>query len=193
MAELKQEKLSKRKKEWFEILASKEFKEISIGETLCFNTENLIGRTLYVNLASLTNDARMQNVNVRLVVNEVKNKKACTKLEGYEVLPAFIRRVVKLGKDRADDSFIYKTKDNIDVVMKPLLITKNKVKHSVLSNLRLTARDFLEKYVVKIDYDELVFDLINYKLQKELKSNLKRVYPLDVAEIRIMELVKKSS
>ncbi len=191
MAELKQEKSSKKKKEWLEVLSSKEFKEISVGETLCFNEENLIGRTLYINLASLTNDARMQNVRVRLVVNEVKNKKAYTKLEGYEVLSAFIRRVVKLDKDRVDDSFIYKTKDNINVVMKPLLITKNKVKHSVLSNLRLTARDFLEKYTGKVSYDELVFDLINYKLQKELKGNLKRIYPLDVAEIRMMELVKK--
>ena len=191
MAEIKQEKLSKKKKEWFEILASKEFNEIPIGETISFNTDSLIGRTLYINLASLTNDVRMQNVRVKLTISDVKNKKAYTKLENYEVLPAFVRRVVKLEKDRVDDSFLYKTKDDNTVVVKPLLITKNKVKKSILSNLRLNARDFLEKYIQKTSYDDLVLDLINYKLQKELKNNLKRVYPLDVAEIRMMELVKK--
>ncbi|OHE26764.1 MAG: hypothetical protein A2Z84_07345 [Tenericutes bacterium GWA2_35_7] len=190
MAELKQEKLSKRKKEWFDILASKEFNESLIGETICFNEDSLVGRVLYSNLAALTNDARTQNVRIKLVINEIKDKKAYTKLNGYQILPAFVRRVVKLGKDRVDDSLIYKTKDNLSVIVKPLLITKNKVKKSILSNLRLSAREFLNKYISKISYDELVFDLINYKLQKELKNNMKRIYPLDVAEIRIMELAK---
>ncbi len=191
MAELKQEKISKKRKEWFEILASKEFKEISIGETYSYNVESIIGRTLHLNLSSLTNDARMQNVMVKLVISDVKNKKAHTKLEGYELVSAFIKRVVKLEKDRADDSYVYKTKDNLDVVFKPLFITKNKVKTSILSNLRMSARDFLNKYISRITYDELVLDLIDYKLQKELKNNMKKVYPLDVAEIRLMELIKK--
>ncbi|MAG47013.1 hypothetical protein CL617_00265 [archaeon] len=185
------EKISKKKKkEWFEILASKEFKEVSIGETVSFSSENLIGRTIYANLASLTNDSRMQNVRAKLVINEVKNGKAHTKFEGYEILPAFIKRVVKVGKDKIDDSFEYKTKDEQKVVLKPLLVTKNKVNRTVTNKLRMGVRKLLNENISKMEYDELVYSLISYKVQKELKNSMRKIYPLDVAEIRVMKLVK---
>ena len=45
-----------KKKKWFNILASSEFRRSVIGETLSIDGNNLVGRIVKVNLMNLTNN-----------------------------------------------------------------------------------------------------------------------------------------
>ena len=58
--------VKKKRKKWYPILASQEFRQIEIGETTTSSPDSLIGRTVNANLSQLTRDMKKQNLN-RLV------------------------------------------------------------------------------------------------------------------------------
>jgi small subunit ribosomal protein S3Ae len=178
--------LKKKKKKAY-LLYAKEFDNVEIGETLASEDNLIIGRTIEVNLAQLTNDPKTQNIKIKFKIKEVKENKGYAELNSYFMLPTYIRRVVKTAREKLDDSFKLMTKDNINIVVKPLLLTKALTQSSILSHLRKKTREFFNDYCKKNDYKKFLDDLIMHNLQRELKEVLKKVYPLSVAEIRLME------
>ncbi len=179
--------LKKKRKKWYGILASKEFNNLEIGETLASSDGVLVGRSIEVNLANLTNDPKSQNIKIKFKIKEVKGNEAYTEIYNYEMSSTYIRRVVKPGKGKIDDSILLTTKDDIKLRIKPLFLTKLLVKQSILTNLRKKSREYLQEYCKKNDYSKLIQDLVNHHVQNDLKNLLKKVYPLSVAEIRLMQ------
>ncbi len=178
--------LKKKKKKNY-LLFAKEFNNNEVGETLASEDNLLIGRTIEINLAHLTNDPKMQNVKIKFKIKEVKDNKGYVELTKYFMLPTYIRRVVKPGREKIDDSFILITKDKTKIRLKPLMVTKALTQNSVLSSLRNKTKEFMNEYCKKNEYSRFLNDLINHDIQKMLKDNLKKVYPLSVVEIRLME------
>ena len=177
----------KKKKKWFTILAGPEFDNAEIGETLANENANLIGRTLEVNLADITRDPKSQNIKVKFRIKEVKDTQCYTELISYSMLSTYVKRVIKPAKEKLDYSAIYITNDNIKVVIKLIILTKAKTIHSVLTSIRHKSNEYLKEYCKKSDYKTLIMDLASHNLQKELKNTLKKVYPLSVCEIRMMQ------
>ncbi len=184
MAEV--EILKKKKKKAYLIL-SKEFNNDEIGETLASDDSLVIGRTIEIGLSQLTNDPKMQNIKVKFRIREIKEGKCYAELYRYMMIPTYVRRVVKPGREKIEDSFALITKDNVNIRVKPILLTKAEVQNSVLSKLRKKTREFFSEYTKRNDYDKFLFDLISHNIQKDLKSMLNKVYPLSVVEIRLME------
>ena len=106
MAQAKRiKKASKIKKKWHSIVAPKSFREQKIGETLIAEPEKAIGKTVPVNLLDLTGDMRKQNIIVKFIVTSVSGNKAQTEVTGFEMMPSFIKRMVRKGKKKIDDSY----------------------------------------------------------------------------------------
>lgn len=183
-------KVKGKKKLVYNIIAPKIFKNIVIGKTLASDPNSLIGRTLVVNLMSLTDNVKSQSINVKFRINKVEKDNAHAIIIGYEMVPPSVKRVVRRGRDRIDLSFSCITSDKIKVRVKPLLITKSKSKGSVLTTLRQTTSKLLKKYISSKKYNEFVKELINHKLQDNIKSQLNKIYPLRICEIRVMEIEK---
>lgn len=179
--------IAKKKKKWFSIIAGPEFNNAEVGETLANEDTKITGRTLEVNLANITQDPKSQNIKVKFRIKEVKGNEAHSEFISYKMLSTYVKRVIRPAKEKVDDSFQYETKDNAKIVMKTLILTKAKTKHSILSNLRNKSHELLRDYCKKIDYKNLIIDLVSHNLQKDLKNALKKVYPLSVCEIRMME------
>jgi len=179
--------LKKKKKKWYGILASPEFNNIEIGETLADSEESLIGRSLEVNLANITNDPKSQNIKIKFKINQVKGNEAYTEVYRYELSSTYIKRVVKPTKNKVDDSILFATKDNIKIRIKPLFLTKALVKKSILTMLRIKSREYLQNYFKENEYKKLIQDLVSHNIQKDLKNILKKIYPLNTAEIRLMQ------
>jgi len=186
-------KTSKVKKKWYQILASKEFNEVLIGETPSFDPRLLIDKVITVNLMSLTRDMKKQNVIMRFKVVGLKENKAITEPIGYQIVPSFIKRIIRRGRNNLHDSFVCKTSDEKNVRLKPLMITVNKTKGVVINSLMNALRANLTEYVRKITYKELVNQLVSHKLQSNLRIPLKKIYPLRSCEIKemILETEKK--
>ncbi|MAG20177.1 hypothetical protein CL618_01960 [archaeon] len=179
----------KKKKIWYEILASKEFNNSVIGDTISALPDSLIGRTIKISLSDLIRNPRKQNIQLTFSINQVKEK-ANTELTNYELSSSFVKRIIKPGKNKIDDSFILKTKDDIQLRVKPLLITKSKVQKSISTTLKSKTKEHLTDYFKKNNFSAIISALISYKLQKTLKDHLKKTYPLRTFEIRVLKKIK---
>ncbi|MAG39380.1 hypothetical protein CMI41_00215 [Candidatus Pacearchaeota archaeon] len=104
----------------------------------------------------------------------------------YELVKAYLRRIIRKRTDNVEDSFQVNTKD-LKVTLKPFLITRKKVSRAVRKNLRNTAREFLINYVKERTYLELCEEILEGTLQKELLPKLKKVYPLAFCDLRVFE------
>lgn len=183
--------LIKKKRKWYILLASKEFNNVEIGDTLSSDPGLLINRTVEVNLAFLTNDMKKQNMRVTFKVTKLEEDGAHTELVKYELITAFLKRLVKRDRSKIEDSFLAQTKDSINVRIKPLIVTKNETNGIIESKLRNEIRDFLIKSIKTIDYNELFMSIINHGLQNSLRDNIKKIYPIASSEIRILEKLWK--
>ena len=176
-----------KKKKWDKIQASKEFRNVLLGESLVSDPNVLVGKNLEISLVFLTHDPKKQNFKVKFKIKEIKDEEACTDLMGYYILPAYIKRAVRPGKSKVEDSFKSKTKDNLEVVAKPFLITRNLVSNSIKTSLRKKCREYLSKYFSERDYGEVIINLLNDNLQRDLRKVLDKIYPITMCHIRVFE------
>lgn len=168
----------KRKKKWIPIFATKEFNNQNIGETYLDEPEQAIGRRIKVNLMTLTRDSKKQNFNVFFKVVEVKNNQAQTEFYKYHMQVAQLKRITKKNKNKVDDSFIYTTKDNKKVTIKPIIITRTLTYKSTLSDIRKSTREFLVNYTKKVNSNQILKDIVSNNLQREIKGNARKVTPV---------------
>ena len=180
-----------KKKQWYQIIAPKQFENAVIGETLVADPKLMLGKTLSHNLMNLTNDMKKQNVNIHFKVVNVEVDKGITSIIGYEIIPSSVKRFVRRNSEKMDLSFTCETADNIFVRIKPLIITKADIKGSTAARLRNTIVQFLIKAVKKTSYNDFINDLISHKLQTEMRGTFNKIYPLKVCEIRFFGIEER--
>ena len=74
----------KKRKKWFSIPASKEFREIEIGEVPANSVEDLLNKNLSVPLSMITNDFKKQGILITFRVTEIKDNKPVTEIKKIE-------------------------------------------------------------------------------------------------------------
>ncbi|RMF55356.1 hypothetical protein D6745_02520, partial [Candidatus Woesearchaeota archaeon] len=182
----------KGKKKWFKIVAPKLFGEREIGESYVFDSSQLIGKIFTYNLMNITRDIKKQKINVKFKVTEVNGGVGKTEVLGFEVMPASIKRMIRRRKGRVDDSFVVLTSDKKKVRIKPLLQTASNTNKAVMSALRKESKKFIVDYASKHDFETLVNDCINFKIQKSIRSHVKNIYPIKACEIRVLKIDERA-
>ncbi len=180
-----------KKKRWFQLIAPQQFDNVVLGETLVYEPRAMLGKTLSHSLMNLTNDPKRQNVNIHFKVIEVEGDKGKTSIVGYQIVPSSVKRFVRRNSEKMDLSFACETADNIFLRVKPLVITKSDVKGSIAAKLRNNIVQFLIKTIKKMNYSDVINDLISHKLQPMMRENLNKIYPLKVCEIRYLGIEKR--
>ena len=177
------------KKRWFSLVSTPEFNSTHLGESRAYSPQDLVGRTLVINLMTLTNDPRKQSFNATFVVNKVEGDQGVAQLISYDMGGAYVRRVVRKGTTRVDDTFMVLTKDNTFLLVKPLLITKYKADHSITTLLRRKMRTLVASRFAVLSTADAFSSVIGNNLQMDIKKSLKKIYPLTTSEIRVLEVV----
>jgi ribosomal protein S3AE len=103
------------------------------------------------------------------------------------LMPYFIRRMIRKGTNYVEDSFKAKCND-AEVIIKPFLITRRKVSRAVRNALRIKAREELTNYVKDKSAEELFDETLKNQIQRPLSQKLKKIYPLSLCEIRVLEI-----
>jgi small subunit ribosomal protein S3Ae len=173
-----------KKKKWFPIIAPKLFNEKVLGECLLTDSELMKGRHITLNMMNITGDPKKQSTNLQFLIRNVIDGKGMTELVKYEMSNSFVKRLIRRGKNKVDDSFLTKTMDGKVVRVKPLAITLKNTNKSVLSSLRLELRKVIKEKFSKLTFSQIIESLIQYKLQRELKTSVVKIYPLRTCEIR---------
>lgn len=173
-----------KKKQWYPIIAPKQFDNIVLGETPVYDPKAMIGKTLSCSLMNLINDVRRQNISIHFKVVDVDGGKAKTSIIGYQIVPSTVKRFVRRSSEKIDISFTCETADNVFLRVKPLIVTKSDVKGSVAAKLRGSVINFLIKSIKKMTYEEVLNDLMSHKMQSAMRDALHKIYPLKICEIR---------
>lgn len=150
-----------------------------------YDIKELDGKTISYDLTRLL---RGKSVLIKLKV-EVKNEKASSYPIELKVMPYYMRRMVRKGTNYVEDSFSLEIAD-AKVRIKPFLVTRKKVSREVRKALREKVKEEIESYF-KGKTTTLIFDeLLKNKIQKSLSLILKKIYPLSLCEIRILQVEK---
>lgn len=177
------------KRTWHPIVATKSFDSTYLGESYVAEPSMMLGRTLTVNLANLTGDIRQQGISLQFRISGIEDGKGVAKIIGYEASPAQLRRLVRRGVERLDDSIVCETSAGEPVKVKPFAVTRTSTSKSKLSLVRKILREEISKEVRSQAFDDLIKLLISNKLQTSLKTAVKKVFPLKALEIRKLQLI----
>ncbi|NCN51633.1 hypothetical protein GW931_01335 [archaeon] len=122
-----------------------------------------------------------------------------TKVNGEEVLtfpkemrllPYYLRRMVRRGTNYVEDSFSTESKDS-QIRIKPFLVTRRKVSREVRKTLRNKAREELILWAKESSTEKIFDETLKGKIQRELSIKLKKIYPLSLCEIRVLNVEKE--
>lgn len=139
----------------------------------------------------LTRFLKGKNVMIWLDV-KVREKEAFAVPKKLQIMPYFLRRIIRKGTDYVEDSFSALCKD-AQIRIKPFLITRRKVSREVKKALRNKAKEELINYVKDKKIEEIFDDFLKNKAQKPLSLTLKKIYPLSFCDVRILEVEKELS
>jgi ribosomal protein S3AE len=117
---------------------------------------------------------------------KVEDNKATTVPKKVVLMPYFLRRMVRKGTNYVEDSFSTECKD-ANLKIKPFLVTRKKVSRAVRNALRIKTKEELIAYVKDKTSEQIFDDLLKNQLQKPLSQKLKKIYPLALCEIRVLE------
>ena len=189
MAKKKEKDVAKwKKKRWVPIVAGGMFNSQFLGETTVAEPSKVVGKPITVNLMNLTGESRNQHINMRFRVTGLKDNRALAEPVGYTISPSYIKRVVRRTQTRVDATMRIQTQDQKTIIIKPLMVTRNNVANSVATALRDQSGKLLQERVSQQSYESLLKDIIDSRLQVEIKRALSKVYPLKSWEVKDLRL-----
>ncbi len=156
-----------------------------VNETLPVlgDPESLAGKTIKLDLSR-----KLKGRGLEVVFQILANGKELT---GYPknmtLMRSYITRMMRKRVNYVEDSFTSSCKD-VPVTIKPFLITRKKVSRAIRNNLRRTTKEFILEYTKTKTYMELAESILFGEMQKEMYPKLKKVYPLSLCEIRVLEI-----
>lgn len=175
-------------------IQKKEFYEVKFDLTsskiflYASSAEQLNGKIVKMDLTrSLRGKSLELKVKVKLEDGVLKAEPTSIELAG-----SYIRRAFRKGADYVEDSFVVQCND-CRAIVKPFMLTRNKVSREVRRVLRDSSREFLINHIKNRSSKEMFNEIMTNKIQKELSLRLKKVYPLALCEIRLFEVLAKDS
>tara|TARA_Y100000310_G_scaffold343460_1_gene451179 strand:+ start:568 stop:1536 length:969 start_codon:yes stop_codon:yes gene_type:complete len=178
-----------KKKLWYKIFDSGAFGKAVLGETFVEFPEQVLGKTMAINMMDLTRDPKKQNTIIKFVVTDMKGEKANAQVIGYGLNNSSVKRMMRRGKARVDLSEVYLSKDGKHVRVKPFIVTRVASAKSTLTDIRAAVDKFFKELLKNTTYDQLVNTLIAYKIQRQLRDQIEKIIPLASCEVREMKLV----
>ncbi len=174
---------AKRKKKFFDVDIPVVNKQTQLQ---AYEVSELGGRFLKYDLTRMLKGKSMM-LTLKVIIEK---DKATTIPKKIVLLPYFLKRMMRKGTDYVEDSFSAECKDAV-LKIKPFLITRRKVSRAVRKALRNKTKEELIDYVKDKNSYELFEELIKNQIQKPLSLKLKKIYPLALCEIRILEAKEK--
>lgn len=181
-----------KKKKWFTLIAPEMFKSQVLGEIPLDDVTKVQDRTITSNLMTLTGDMKKKNISIKFAINDVKESKGYTRITSYNVASSSLKRMVRKGKDRLDESFIIKTKDGVFARIKIMVLTHSNTSRSVHTALKNELIYLTKTKALNTNFEEM-FNVIMYAgLQKEIKKTIDKIYPIRTVEVRSLSESKSS-
>jgi|TARA_Y100000034_G_scaffold133839_1_gene200591 ribosomal protein S3AE len=153
-----------------------------------YSAEDLSGSMVKIDL---TKSMRGKNLELKARIQSSQNRESdelTGELVSLKLMQSYLKRVMRRGSDYIEDSFITNSKDH-RLIIKPFMITRKKVSRAVRNEIRKKAKKYLESHTKIRTTEDLFSEIMTSKLQKELSLKVKKIYPLSLCEIRVIEVL----
>lgn len=160
-----------------------------MAETLADDPEKLIGRTINVTVAEMTNDFSKQNIKLKFKVTDVSGNTANTTFMGHRLANDYIASLIKRQTSRIDVNFEVRTKDGYRMRIKPTCFTTHRAKTSQIEAIRKSAEELVQDRARKLDFERLIEEVVQGKLSAKIYRSVKNIYPLRRVEILKTEMI----
>lgn len=190
MAETRKTKLVLKKKKWYSIVAPKLFRGAEIGQTYLVDPATASGRKIKVSMMQITGDPKAQNTKIEFKITGQHEGKLLTEVLGYELTTAAMKRMIRRGRTKIQDSVVLETSDKKKIRIKPVAVTRNKILSGAKKELRKKMLAYVKETVAKNKYEDILNDLLSKKFQRTGKDALRKLCPInifDISKIRIIE------
>jgi len=180
-------------KKWFTLIAPEYFGMAEVGETPADDESKVIGRTVEITLAELTNDYSNQNPYKKLIfkVYRVAGENAYTKFHRFELTREYLNSLTRRRTSKIEDVVNVTTTDGYTLRVKPVAFNVKRCKTSQKRAIRAIMREIATKYGNSEKFVQFLQECVLGKIPSEIYKNAKKIYPLRRVEIRKIELLKE--
>ena len=177
-------------KEWYNLKAPDIFAEQDIGETPANNPEDVMGRTVEVNLSDLTGDLSKNYVKVKLQVNEVKGDNAFTKFKGHEISRSYLRSKTRRGSSKVDERIDVKLGD------KKLRLTASAMAIRVIhedkkKEIRRIMKETIKEKSEDMEMGQFIQEMVLERIASDVYKKATKIYPVRMLEIVKSKVIKE--
>ena len=178
-------------KRWFTIRAPRHPWSFNIiGETIAEDEEQLIGRHYEIMQNELDGDFSKMHVKVQFRISGVVGADALTEYIGHEMLKDHIRRLVRRDRGKIDDTVDVVTEDGFYIRVKPLMISRHRIKGSQKQQMRTLARDIILKVGATSTWVEMQKASLDGTLETQIKEAASKIQPVREVMIRRTQLMQ---
>ncbi len=189
MAATKKAGLVVKKKVWIPVYAPKWFGSQFLGEIFATEPQETIGRNMVVNAGALGGESQRQSVNITFHITGLEDNKLTGDIIGMGWLPASVRKLVRRGREKMDDSFTVLTGDGKKLRIKFVMLARSKTTRGVTAQIRRHLHTFVGRTAVSQTYQEFVLSIAQQRLQRSCQDALRKTYPVAICEVRQMLVI----
>ena len=171
------------------VIRRKKFQEVDVPlikskiELIGDSISDIEGKTIKLDLTR-----QLKGKSTEVVVKVMIEKdKAIAHPVKMKLMSYFIRRMIRKKISYVEESLQMPSQESM-LVVKPFLITRNRVSRAVRKALRNRTKNWLEDYISQMTDKEVFDEVLSNRLQKPLSLVLKKTYPLSLCEIRVLEI-----
>jgi len=175
--------IKKKEKKWFKVFAPALLGEAEVGRTLGIDKKHILNRTIKTSLGLIMGEPSKHKILITLKIKEINENKAITELVKYRLDPVYKKRMVRRNTSLILNNQKLLTKDGKNIIIQSFLITSFRAKGKQKKDLRKALNEEVKELVRENTFNDLILKTINKKIQNNLKNKIKKVYPLNYAEI----------
>lgn len=181
-----------RSKHWYKVRAPGLFQHLELGETVATEPEQVVGRTLETTLPELSGaaDAAKAHVKLRFRIERISGDGVAeARFIGHDLTSDYVRRLARRKRSKIDTALTVTTKDGVQVVLKPVAVSEQRLQTRLRAELRHKIVSTLTEEAQQRTSPEFVREMLQGDLSKVLAHGVKALYPLKKIEIRRSEIL----
>ena len=180
-----------REKKWITVNAPDSFNNVPIAYVPITDDENAPGRVLEVTLYDiLKGDPSQHQYKMYFQLDKVKEDKASTIFKRFEYSKEFLRSLIRRGSSKISFIIDAKTKDGFIFRIKVIALTHRQLNTSRQHDLRLIARDIINKTVPEMTIDQFVQATCYGKINSDIMAATKKVIRIRHVGLEKVKLIR---
>ena len=182
-----------KEKKWVNVIAPDSFNNVNIGYVPITDDENARGRILEVTLWDiLKGDPSQHQYKIIFQIDNVVDNKAKTIFKRFEYSKEFLRSLIRRGSSKVNFVIDVETKDNYVFRIKMIALTHRQLNTSRQHQLRLIAKDVIEKTVPTMDIDGFVQATCYGKINSDIMAATKKIIRVRHVGLEKVKLLRTS-